>query len=132
MGSVLGSTVKNKEAVEMALSKAKDIVNSTPVVVFSKTYCGYCARVKQLFSQLGANYKTIEMDVESDGKETQAALAEWTGQTTVPNVFIGGKHVGGCDKVMHKHKAGLLVPLLTEAGAFPSKSENASSSSSNL
>lgn len=32
-----------------------------------------------------------------DGKEIQAALAEWTGQKTVPNVFIGGKHIGGCD-----------------------------------
>lgn len=34
---------------------------------------------------------------EGDGAEIQAALAEWTGQRTVPNVFIGGKHIGGCD-----------------------------------
>lgn len=37
------------------------------------------------------------MIFEVDGGEMQAALAQWTGQTTVPNVFIGGKHVGGCD-----------------------------------
>lgn len=34
---------------------------------------------------------------EDDGSEVQAALAEWTGQRTVPNVFVGGKHIGGCD-----------------------------------
>lgn len=34
---------------------------------------------------------------EGDGGDIQSALAEWTGQTTVPNVFIGGKHIGGCD-----------------------------------
>ena len=33
----------------------------------------------------------------ADGSEIQSALAEWTGQRTVPNVFIGGNHIGGCD-----------------------------------
>lgn len=35
--------------------------------------------------------------VAADGADIQAALLEWTGQRTVPNVFIGGKHIGGCD-----------------------------------
>lgn len=34
---------------------------------------------------------------QGDGNDIQAALAEWTGQRTVPNVFIGGQHIGGCD-----------------------------------
>ncbi|XP_034673579.1 glutaredoxin [Vitis riparia] len=117
MGSVLGKG-KSKEEVEMALAKAKEIVSSTPVVVFSKTYCGYCKRVKQLLSQLKATHKTIELDQESDGAEIQSALREWTGQSTVPNVFIAGKHMGGCDSVMEKHQEGKLVPLLKEAGAI--------------
>jgi len=37
---------------------------------------------------------------EGDGSEVQSALAEWTGQRTVPNVFIGGKHIGGCDSMI--------------------------------
>ncbi|PNX92883.1 glutaredoxin c1 [Trifolium pratense] len=53
-----------------------------------------------------------------DGGEIQAALADWTGQRTVPNVFIGGKHIGGCDSVLEKHRAGQLVPLLNDAGAI--------------
>ncbi|KAL0925613.1 hypothetical protein M5K25_003973 [Dendrobium thyrsiflorum] len=101
----------------MALEKAKEIVSSDQVIVFSKTYCPYCTKVKDLFSKLGAKHKVIELDKESDGSEIQAALAQWTGQRTVPNVFISGQHIGGCDNVMEKHNGGKLVPLLTESGA---------------
>ncbi|WRX20116.1 Glutaredoxin - like 10 [Theobroma cacao] len=54
---------------------------------------------------------------QGDGSEIQAALAEWTGLRTVPNVFIGGKHIGGCDVTTTLHEEGKLIPLLTEAGA---------------
>ncbi|KAF5198834.1 Glutaredoxin [Thalictrum thalictroides] len=116
MGGVFSNS--SSEEIAMALSKVKEIVSSNPVVVFSKTYCGYCNKVKQLFSQLNVSYKLIELDVESDGGEMQSALAQWTGQRTVPNVFIGGKHIGGCDAVMALNKEGKLVPLLTEVGAL--------------
>ncbi|KAK4479352.1 hypothetical protein RD792_014864 [Penstemon davidsonii] len=117
MGSYLSSS-KNREQIDLALAKANQIISSNPVVVFSKTYCGYCQRVKQLLSQLKATYKVIELDVESDGDYIQTALAESTGQRTVPNVFIGGKHIGGCDAVVEKHQQGKLVPMLAEAGAI--------------
>ncbi|KAK0587781.1 hypothetical protein LWI29_028925 [Acer saccharum] len=87
----------SKEELETALNKAKGIVSSNPVVVFSKTHCGYSQRVKQLLTQLGATYKLLELGEENDGIKIQAALVEWTGQRTVPNVFIAGKHIGGCD-----------------------------------
>ncbi|XP_019161525.1 PREDICTED: glutaredoxin-C6-like [Ipomoea nil] len=102
----------------MASAKAKEIVASNPVVVFSKSYCPFCVDVKKLLTQLGASFKAIELDTESDGSEIQSALAEWTGQRTVPNVFIGGKHIGGCDKTIAVNQEGKLVPLLTEAGAL--------------
>ncbi|XAR51887.1 Thioredoxin-disulfide reductase [Bertholletia excelsa] len=106
----------------MAMSKAKEIAASNPVVVFSKTTCPFCVRVKKLLTELGAAYKAIELDSESDGREIQAALAEWTGQRTVPNVFIGGNHIGGCDTTTAMHKEGKLIPLLTEAGAVSKSS----------
>ncbi|CAI0456174.1 unnamed protein product [Linum tenue] len=62
-----------------------------------------------------------------DGAEIQAALAQLTGQRTVPNVFIGGKHIGGCDDTMALNKSGKLVPLLTEAGAIAATTASASS-----
>ncbi|TKY73516.1 Glutaredoxin-C1 protein [Spatholobus suberectus] len=121
MGSLMSSP-KSKEEMEAALNKAKEIVSSAPVIVFNKTYCGYCKRVKDLFKQLGATYKVVELDIESDGGEIHSALVEWTGLRTVPNVFIGGKHIGGCDSVLEKHRADQLVPLLNDAGAIASNS----------
>ncbi|KAL6518818.1 hypothetical protein OROHE_017571 [Orobanche hederae] len=103
----------------MALSKAKEIVSTNPVVVFSKTYCPYCVTVKDLLTKLGATFKAIELNTESDGSEIQAALGEWTGQRTVPNVFIGGKHIGG--STTNLHNQGKLVPMLTEAKALATK-----------
>jgi len=111
----------SKEEIDMALDKAKHLVSSNPVIVFSKTYCGFCKRVKNLLDELGATYQAIELDKESDGDAIQAALLEWTGQRTVPNVFIGGKHVGGSDAVMAKHQQGQLVPMLTDAKAIAAK-----------
>ncbi|CAN8273009.1 unnamed protein product [Cochlearia groenlandica] len=104
-----------------AKQKAQEIVSSNTVVVFSKTFCPYCDRVKELLQKLGAKFLSIELDKESDGSKVQTALAEWTGQRTVPNVFIGGKHIGGCDATMKLHKDGKLVPMLTEAGAITAK-----------
>ncbi|CAN7016744.1 unnamed protein product [Brassica oleracea var. botrytis] len=102
----------------MAMQKAKEIVSGNAVVVFSKSFCPYCVRVKELLQQLGAKFIAVELDKESDGSQVQSALAEWTGQRTVPNVFIGGKHIGGCDSVTNLHRDGKLVPMLTEAGAI--------------
>ncbi|CAG7871450.1 unnamed protein product, partial [Brassica rapa] len=97
MGSMFSGNRLNKEEMEVVVNKAKEIVSAHPVVVFSKTHCGYCQRVKQLLTQLGATFKVLELDEMSDGGEIQSALSEWTGQSTVPNVFIKGKHIGGCD-----------------------------------
>ncbi|XP_044485984.1 glutaredoxin-C1 isoform X2 [Mangifera indica] len=55
------SLFSSKEELETTIGKAKDIAASAPVVVFSKTYCGYCARVKQLLTKLGATYKVMEV-----------------------------------------------------------------------
>uniref|UniRef100_A0A7N0U9K2 Glutaredoxin domain-containing protein n=1 Tax=Kalanchoe fedtschenkoi TaxID=63787 RepID=A0A7N0U9K2_KALFE len=57
-----------------------------------------------------------------DGDDLQAALLEWTGQRTVPNVFIKGKHIGGCDSVTELHQMGKLVPLLNDVGAVANTS----------
>ncbi|XP_057516284.1 glutaredoxin-like [Amaranthus tricolor] len=120
MGGILSSFSKrscSEAETKMALEKAQNLVSSNPVMVFSKTYCGFCDRVKKLLKQLDANFQVMELDKEADGDAIQAALLEWTGQRTVPNVFIGGKHIGGCDAVMEKHNQGQLVPMLIEVKA---------------
>ncbi|KAM5551384.1 hypothetical protein ABKV19_026288 [Rosa sericea] len=96
----------------MALGKVKELVSSNPVVIFSNKFCPYCVCVKQLFVlKLGVQYKAIELDQESDGSEIQSALAEWTGQHTLPNVFVGGYHIGDCDSLGEAHRLSPESPL---------------------
>eukprot|EP00244_Chara_vulgaris_P001800 TRINITY_DN1296_c0_g4_i2.p1 TRINITY_DN1296_c0_g4~~TRINITY_DN1296_c0_g4_i2.p1 ORF type:complete len:120 (+),score=30.22 TRINITY_DN1296_c0_g4_i2:43-360(+) len=105
------------------MEKAKELVEHNGLVVFSKTWCPYCVTIKKLFTKLGAKGKVVELDEEDDGKDIQKALLEWTGQRTVPNVFIGGAHVGGCDDTMQKHSQGNLIPMLESAGVLEPQTE---------
>lgn len=65
------------------------------MVMFSKSYCPFCGEAKNLFRKMSINYSVYELDLIKDGQQYQDALAELTGQTTVPNIFIGGQHIGG-------------------------------------
>ncbi|ORX88045.1 glutaredoxin [Basidiobolus meristosporus CBS 931.73] len=81
-------------------------------MVFSKSYCPYCKRAKDLLSKVFPNYTAIELDQLPDGSEIQAALLELSGQRTVPNIYIKGKHLGGCDDLLKAHSSGKLEQLL--------------------
>lgn len=95
----------------------KKTVADNKVVVYSKTYCPYCTRVKGLFSELNVPAVVLELDTMGpQGNEVQDALQPITGRRTVPQVFVGGKFIGGCDDTMALHNAGKLKPLLAEAG----------------
>lgn len=84
--------------------------------VFSKSYCPYCNSTKKLLNETGAKFYTIELDQVDDGNDIQAALQEISGQRTVPNIFIGKKHIGGNSDL--QAKKGELKSLLTAAGAL--------------
>lgn len=84
-----------------AADDARSAIKSNNVMVFSTTYCPYCAQVKSLFSELNVDHTAWELDVREDGAEIRQFLVEETGQRTVPNVFVGGNHVGGCDGMCH-------------------------------
>ncbi|KAI0835826.1 putative glutaredoxin [Hypoxylon sp. FL0890] len=99
-----------------AKTKAQSIIDENPVAVFSKTYCPYCAASKRLLDSLGAKYKLVELDEAPDGSAIQDALYEISGQRTVPNIFIGKKHIGGNSDL--QAKSGELKNLLTEVGAL--------------
>lgn len=90
----------------------QDAIAQEKVLVFSKTHCPYCARVKGTLDVLEAKYEVVELDTRDDGAAIQSLLLDITGQRTVPNVFINGKHIGGCDAVMALHAKSELVPML--------------------
>ncbi|CAM9317264.1 unnamed protein product [Pylaiella littoralis] len=87
-------------------------IEGNNVVVFSKSYCPFCTRTKNLFAGLGVDATVYELDQMDDGDTIQAILGAKTGQTTVPNVFVKGTHVGGNDAVQAANNNGALKELL--------------------
>lgn len=85
-------------------------------MVYSKTYCPYCSQVKSLFTKLNVPAKVVELDQLEDGDDVQSALQEVSGMRTVPQVFVGGKLVGGCDDTLAAYKSGSLGSMLSEVG----------------
>eukprot|EP00227_Mantoniella_beaufortii_P012124 CAMPEP_0197593006 /NCGR_PEP_ID=MMETSP1326-20131121/16844_1 /TAXON_ID=1155430 /ORGANISM="Genus nov. species nov., Strain RCC2288" /LENGTH=176 /DNA_ID=CAMNT_0043158867 /DNA_START=80 /DNA_END=610 /DNA_ORIENTATION=- len=86
------------------------------VVVWSKSWCPYCLQVKKLFDKMGVEYMAVEIDKFHEEQDIMTALVGLTQQRTVPNVFVGGQHVGGCDDTMAKHRSGELAKMLESAG----------------
>ncbi|KAM7265331.1 hypothetical protein ACFE04_003014 [Oxalis oulophora] len=96
----------------------KKTVLDNPVVIYSKTWCSYSSEVKALFKKLGVEPLVIELDeLGPQGPQIQKVLQRITGQHTVPNVFIGGKHIGGCTDTLKLNRQGELDPMLIEAKA---------------
>ncbi|KAI9138007.1 thioredoxin-like protein [Paraphysoderma sedebokerense] len=90
------------------------LIKENFVIVFSKSYCPYCTRAKQILQQLGKQFKVIELDNEGNGAAIQSYLAQLTGQRTVPNIFIKGEHIGGCDDLQSLQRQGKLAGLLKD------------------
>ncbi|KAL4360819.1 hypothetical protein GQ457_04G026740 [Hibiscus cannabinus] len=96
----------------------KKTVADNPVVVYSKSWCPYSSEVKSLFKKLGVEPSVIELDeLGAQGSQLQNVLEQLTGQRTVPNVFIGGKHIGGCTDTVELYQNGELESLLSNANA---------------
>ncbi|KAL7567643.1 hypothetical protein ACA910_000236 [Epithemia clementina (nom. ined.)] len=93
---------------------ASSEIANNKVVVFSKSYCPFCLATKQLLSDMDVKFKLHELDQMDNGASIQAALTDLSGQRTVPNVFINGKHVGGNDKVQAAAKSGKLSEMLAK------------------
>ena len=80
------------------------------VEIYSSPFCGYCARAKRLLSSKGVSF--VEYDVVADPSLRPTMEARANGGSTVPQIFINGTHVGGCDDLHALDGAGKLDPLL--------------------
>ena len=65
------------------------------VVIYSKTTCPYCKKAKKLLRDELVPFKSVELDKVKNSGEIKKTLVSQTGQTSVPNIFIGEYHVGG-------------------------------------
>ncbi|KAI5966506.1 GRX1 [Candida pseudojiufengensis] len=96
--------------------KVESLIKDHPIFIASKSYCPYCAQTKKTIEGLTKDAYIVELDETSDGKEIQDALAEITGQTTVPNIFIGGNHIpNGNSGVQQLNQSGELEKKIKAA-----------------
>jgi glutaredoxin 3 len=82
----------------------------SPIVIYTKSWCPYCHAAKALLTTKGAPFEEISVDGDRIGQMAMAARAG--GQSTVPQIFIGDRHVGGCDDLHDLEAAGELDSLL--------------------
>ena len=82
-----------------------------PITIYTKSTCSFCHAAKELLRRKGADFKEISVDGDTalQAEMSRRAAGHWT----VPQIFIGDEHVGGCDDLYALDRRGKLEPLLT-------------------
>ncbi len=80
------------------------------VEIYSKTFCSYCVRAKRLLETKRIPF--AEYAIDMDAGKRQEMIQRASGRTTVPQIFIDGRHIGGCSELMDLEDAGTLNALL--------------------
>jgi len=86
----------------------------TSVEIYTTQYCPYCQWAKELLARKGVSFH--EIDVTADRQMRQQMVERTNGRTTVPQIFIGATHIGGCDDLYALEETGRLDPLLAPEG----------------
>ncbi len=102
---------------EEILQHIKDEIEKNEIVLFTKgtesmPMCGFSARTIGIFQELGKPFKTVDILPDPRIRQVLSGVSSWP---TVPQVFIKGQFVGGCDIVTEMHQKGELKPLVEEA-----------------
>ena len=98
-----------------------EVVRDHAVVMFALEWCEFCWAVRKLFARLGIAYRSVDIDSvafqQGDmGTKVRAVLKERTGSPTIPQIYIGGSHVGGATDLFDAMRAGRMHKLLDAAG----------------
>jgi len=109
--------VRDEEA-EVFVTNA---IDEQPVVLFALEWCEFCWAVRKLFKKLGIAYKSVDIDSVAFqqrelGTRIRVALKEHCGSPTIPQIYIGGVHVGGCMDLFAAVAEGRAWQLLSDAG----------------
>ena len=81
-----------------------------PITIYTKSWCPYCSAAKKLLDDKGVDF--TEIDIEKKPEARAEMIQKAKGRSTVPQIFIGEKHVGGCDDLYALDDRGQLEPLL--------------------
>ena len=93
----------------MGCAKAPGRNPVSEVVIYTTQWCPICTRAKALLDLKGVSYQEIPVDGDPDARQQMATRA---GQTSVPQIWIGEQHIGGCDQLYGLERSGGLDPLL--------------------
>ena len=78
--------------------------------IYTKDWCPYCVRAKKLLADSGAD--VVDYPVDRGGEKKSEMIQRAGGRTTVPQIFIDGRHIGGCDDLIDLERSGKLAGLL--------------------
>lgn len=81
-----------------------------PIVIYTKNFCPYCHSAKELLRRKGWTFTEIDVTMDAEGQKEMVRLSG--GRKTVPQIFIGETHVGGCDDLYALDQAGRLDALV--------------------
>jgi len=92
-----------------------------PVVVFALEWCEFCWSVRRMFKELGVAYRSVDLDSAAyqDGNwggRIRIALRDRTGKPTIPQIFVGGTHIGGATETFDAFNSGALQKMLAANG----------------
>jgi cysteine synthase len=95
-----------------------EVIRTEPVVLFALEWCEFCWSVRKLLSRVGIEYRSVDLDSvayqKNDlGGKIRAVLAAATGQKTIPQVFVGAEHIGGCTDLFNAWRDGSLQRRLS-------------------
>jgi monothiol glutaredoxin len=99
------------------VEKIQSNINSNKIVLFMKgnrsfPQCGFSAATVEIFEQLGAPFETVDVLADMEIREGIKRYSNWP---TIPQVYINGKFVGGCDIVRELYESGELEPMVKQA-----------------
>lgn len=97
------------------------LIQEEPVVMFALEWCEFCWAARKLFSKLGVPFRSVDLDSvdyqrENRGGKIRAMLARRVGSPTIPQIFIGGHHLGGCAALFETYADGNLLRELGNVG----------------
>ena len=106
---------------EYAAQFVEDTISSKskPVAFFALEWCEFCWSVRKMFAEAGIEFESIDLDSvayqkDNRGGDIRAVLLDLTGQPTIPQIFVGGEHVGGATETFDAFNDGSLKYLLTK------------------
>jgi glutaredoxin 3 len=80
------------------------------VEIYTTRFCGFCVAAKRLLNEKSVNYDEIDVGIAPNKRAEMVQRAN--GGRTVPQIFIGGRHIGGCDELYQLERAGKLNDIL--------------------